>query len=210
MSFYDNSILIQNIKKLMSDNGITQAKLADILGMSQSNVSKALSENDKKRFTLDQVAGIAKHFNTSIDRLMGNDNATLPGTSPRDIAAYISQLIENGDLVVFDHSVEEYVCDVEWDYKEGPSCTTGNKTTVYHAFYLPSYWQIPEDSTVSEAKKNELWYEMTQCGNTGKHFDTNKFIHQFLQIHAMYKQKGLEEETYRNVVEDFLNHLRDY
>ena len=56
MQNYDNDILLQNIKKLMTDNGITQAALADILGMSQSNVSKALSSNDKKNFTLDQLA----------------------------------------------------------------------------------------------------------------------------------------------------------
>ena len=44
MSNYDNDILIQNVRKLMEDNNITQQQLADILGMSQSNVSKALSE----------------------------------------------------------------------------------------------------------------------------------------------------------------------
>lgn len=209
MPFFDNEILIRNIKKLMTDNNITQSKLADILGMSQSNVSKALSENDKKMFTLDQVAGIAKHFNTSIDRLMGNVKATLPGTSPRDIAAYISQLIENEDLIVFDHSVEENVNEVTWD-KDGPSGSEAVKTTLYHAFYFPSYWQLPKDKNLSWEDEQQLISEYMQCGNEGRHYDTNRFIHQFLQIHAMYKQSGLEEETYRNVVADLLNHLRDY
>lgn len=70
MANYDSDILIQNIKMLMKDNDITQTKLADILHMPQSNVSKALSENDKKSFTLDQLVGIAKHFRVSIDFLM--------------------------------------------------------------------------------------------------------------------------------------------
>jgi len=55
MSFCNADILIRNITQLMKDNGITQEKLADILGMSQPNVSKALSLRDKKCFTLDQV-----------------------------------------------------------------------------------------------------------------------------------------------------------
>ena len=66
MSFYNTDILIRNITQLMKDNGITQEKLADILGMSQPNVSKALSLRDKKCFTLDQVVGIAEHFGVSI------------------------------------------------------------------------------------------------------------------------------------------------
>jgi transcriptional regulator with XRE-family HTH domain len=50
----------------MKANNITQQKLSKILGMSQSNVSKALSLNDKKCFTLNQVVGIADHFGVSI------------------------------------------------------------------------------------------------------------------------------------------------
>ncbi|MDT3390096.1 MAG: helix-turn-helix transcriptional regulator [bacterium] len=82
MAFYDTDILIRNIKKLMDDNNITQSALAGILGMSQSNVSKALSENDKKSFTLDQLAGIAKHFKVSIDKLIGNERSQSQIISP--------------------------------------------------------------------------------------------------------------------------------
>ena len=90
MSNYDNDILIQNVRKLMEDNNITQQQLADILGMSQSNVSKALSESDKKCFTLDQVVGIAKHFRVSIDMLVGNYRAQNRDISPRACLLYTS------------------------------------------------------------------------------------------------------------------------
>ena len=154
MQFFDNDILIQNIQKLMNANNITQCMLADILGMSQSNVSKALSKNDKKSFTLNQVVGIAKYFNTSIDVLLGNDNVRLPGRSPRDIASFIVQLIEKGDFVVFDHNVEELVYDVNHD--EGYPCTTSSEiNNLYHAFYLPSFWQVPKDSSISNEEKQE-------------------------------------------------------
>lgn len=210
MQFFDNDILIQNIQKLMNANNITQCMLADILGMSQSNVSKALNKNDKKSFTLNQVVGIAKYFNTSIDVLLGNDNVRLPGRSPRDIASFIVQLIEKGDFVVFDHNVEELVYDVNYDDEGYPYTTSSEINNLYHAFYLPSFWQVPKDSSISNEEKQDMWAEINSCGNTGRHYSTNKVIHQFLQIYAMYKQKGLEEETYRTVVKDLLNHLSDH
>lgn len=40
MPNFDSNILIMNIRKLMETNNITQQQLADILGMSQSNISK--------------------------------------------------------------------------------------------------------------------------------------------------------------------------
>lgn len=210
MQFFDNDILIQNIQKLMNANNITQCMLADILGMSQSNVSKALNKNDKKSFTLNQVVGIAKYFNTSIDVLLGNNNVRLPGRSPRDIASFIVQLIEKGDFVVFDHNVEELVYDVNYDDEGYPYTTSSEINNLYHAFYLPSFWQVPKDSSISNEEKQDMWAEINSCGNTGRHYSTNKVIHQFLQIYAMYKQKGLEEETYRTVVKDLLNHLSDH
>ena len=210
MQFLDNDILIQNILKLMDANNITQCKLADILGMSQSNVSKALNKNDKKSFTLNQVVGIAKYFNTSIDVLLGNDNVRFPERSPKSIATFIIQLIEKGDFVVFDHNVEELVYDVNYDDEGYPYTTSSEINNLYHAFYLPSFWQVPKDSSISNEEKQDMWAEINSCGNTGRHYSTNKVIHQFLQIYAMYKQKGLEEETYRTVVKDLLNHLSDH
>ena len=210
MQFFDNDILIQNIQKLMNANNITQCMLADILGMSQSNVSKALNKNDKKSFTLNQVVGIAKYFNTSIDVLLGNNNVRLPGRSPRDIASFIVQLIEKGDFVVFDHNVEELVYDMDIDDEGYQYTKSSKKNNLYHAFYLPSFWQVPKDSSISNEEKQDMWAEINSCGNKGRHYSTNKVIHQFLQIYAMYKQKGLEEETYRTVVKDLLNHLSDH
>ena len=52
MSNFDRDILISNINTLMSNNGVTQKKLGEILGMSQPNVNHALNPNEKKCFTL--------------------------------------------------------------------------------------------------------------------------------------------------------------
>lgn len=50
MPNYDSDILIKNIKSHMTEKSITQEKLAKVLGMSQSNISKALNAKDKKKF----------------------------------------------------------------------------------------------------------------------------------------------------------------
>lgn len=205
---YDSDILIQNIHKLMEDNNITQQQLANILGMSQSNVSKALSESDKKSFTLDQVVGIAKHFRVSIDMLVGNFRAQNHDIGPRAVSEYLVRLIEHEDIKIFKHPIEEEIYSIEYDSRSyEPNCTHEIKTVNYNAFYFPAYWCIPDN--VSNDEASELYAEITQCGNETSHYQTNKFLHQFLQIHALYKQKALEEETYRTVVSDLLGHLRD-
>lgn len=208
MSNYDSAILIRNIQKLMTDNDITQAALAEILDMSQPNVSKALSTTDKKSFTLDQVAGIAKHFNISVDMLLGNQQAVNHDISPRAIAEYFVRLIEHKDVKVFKHSVEEFICEPYYDYEgEGYDTRQYKQNIDYYAFYFPLYWQIPKG--LSEEEEWQYSAEMEQCGNSTIHDQTNKFFRQFLQIYNLYKQNALEEDTYRTVVADLLSHLRD-
>lgn len=208
MTNYDDNILIQNIHKLMKDNNITQQQLADILCMSQSNVSKALSKSDKKSFTLDQVVGIAKHFHVSIDMLIGNVQAQDHDISPRAIGEYFVRLIEHKDINIFKHPVEEEIYSVDYDPITGyPNCIHQKKIVNYNAFYFPAYWYVPEG--ISDHETSELYSEMTSCGNNTRHYQTNKFFHQFLQIHKLYEQKALEEETYRTVVADLLKHLKE-
>ena len=57
-----------------------QEDLAKIAGMSQPNVSKALSDTNKKQFNLDQLFRIAQHFGISIDELVGNTTANVAST----------------------------------------------------------------------------------------------------------------------------------
>ena len=59
MSELNFQLLEENIRMLLVKNNITQQKLAEIAGMTQANVSKALNRNEKKRFNIDQVYRIA-------------------------------------------------------------------------------------------------------------------------------------------------------
>lgn len=203
MTNYDNDILKENIQKLMKNKNITQQQLADALEMSQSNISKALSKNDKKRFTIDQLVGIAKYFKVSVDSLIGNTSTHAEqNLSLRSIAAYLLQLITNEDVQVFDYPVEEDVFDFNdrsftYEHK--------NKTIEYKAFYFPSYWYTSPDA--SEEEEQDNYSEMSICGNQSRQYPINTFLSRFFQIYPIYKAKGLDEQTYRTIVQDLLNHL---
>ena len=67
MSELNFTMLRMNIRNLLKKHGITQVKLASIANMTQSNVSKALSDKDPKEFTLDQMYRISHHFGISQD-----------------------------------------------------------------------------------------------------------------------------------------------
>lgn len=205
---YDSDILIQNIKKLMDDNNITQAKLADILGMSQSNVSKALNESDKKSFTLDQVVGIAKHFRVSIDMLVGNRHAARATTGPRAAAAFLAELIANHDAKIIPYQQEEIVFEIDYDsYSNYPSCTSEKRMITYPAIFLPGYWEVP-DKAINEDTDMAI-SEATQIGNGTRMQPVNDFLRHFKEIFDLYDKGGLSEETYKAVLSDMLNRLRE-
>ena len=65
-------ILKENVRNLLITNSMTQQEFANIMGMSQGNVSKALNPENKKCFTLDQIILISHYFSVSIDKLVGN------------------------------------------------------------------------------------------------------------------------------------------
>lgn len=75
MHNHDFSILKRNINILIKEKGVTtQDKLGEIIGKSQSSVSKALSTDNKSAgFTVEQICRIADHFEISIDELLGRE-----------------------------------------------------------------------------------------------------------------------------------------
>lgn len=208
MSNYDADILIQNIRSLMKDKNITQEKLADILGMSQSNVSKALSKSDKKSFTLDQVVGIAKYFNISIDVLVGNRNSATISTGPRATAAFLAKLIANQDAKYYPIEITENVYEMDYgSYQHYPNCKHEIREVTYPAIYLPSYWSVPE--RITNEDENAVISEAMQCGNDTRMLPVNDFLRHFKEIFELYDKGGLSEETYNAVLSDMLNRLRE-
>ena len=114
MSELNFQLLEENIRMLLVKNNITQQKLAEIAGMTQANVSKALNRNEKKRFTLDQVYRIAQYFEVSIDSLVGNPAENSAGTSPRDAFRFITKFLSAGKLRTAELTVKETKYEQEY------------------------------------------------------------------------------------------------
>jgi len=209
MSELNKDILIQNIKQLMVNNNITQQQLAEILDMSQPNVSKALNQQDGKCFTLAQVYALAQKYNVSIDWLVGNTVAKPPARGPRAIAAFLAECIANKCAKTTTVSVEEEVFEEDYD----PSLPflsyhRTQQTITYPVLYFPNYWSVEESST-TQLEYTELFQEATQCGNETVNVQINKFINHFLEINTLYEKGEMSEEVYNMVVEDFLKRISE-
>lgn len=203
MANYNNDILIWNVRKLMEDNHMTQQNLANVLNMSQSNVSKALSTTDKKCFTLDQVVGIAKHFGVSVDSLLGNRNARFTGVNEREIAAFIAKLLEEHKGLLKKEVIEE---DQYFFVDDNPhnEVTHQRAQNEYYFLYFPEYWPLPECDPVGDV---ELEY---QCrGNRTYLNDINVFLRAFKEIFEIYERRGISKDTYNMFLRDLLSQLSD-
>ncbi len=210
MSNFNRDILIENISKLMADNNMSQKQLGEILGMSQPNVNHALNPKQKKCFTLDQIVGIAKHFNISIDEIVHGRKPRDFSTGPRATAAFLANLIAKHDIKFFDHKVTDDIFEMDYvgnDFQMFPSYVHKTEELTYNAFYLPSYWEVPDNPQTEN--EHEALSEATQCGNDTSMKQVNDFLHHFLGIQAAYEQGSLTADTYQTVLEDLLTHLRE-
>ena len=195
MSKFNRDILNQNIEIQLKKKNINKSKLAEILGMSQPNVSKALNPNEKKCFTLEQVINIADYFNVTIDSLVGSPktDTIVSANNPRDIAAFLAQCIENEKATVAEYSVEETVFVEDYDPRE-LFCNYKQTTQEvrYPILYFSDYWS---PSLISETDEEyaELQQEAFQCGNQTGNVPINNFLRHFLQIHTLYKKGELAE-----------------
>lgn len=211
MSIFNRDILIQNIDIQLKKAGMNKTQLADALGMSQPNVSKALNPKEKKCFTLEQVINIADYFNVTIDSLVGKtkSNTISSANSLRDIAAFFAQCIESEKATVAEYTVEETVYA---EYKDPlelfPVYEPTQQSVTYPILYFSDYW-TPEQLAIGDQHFYELRSEATQCGNETANVSINNFFRHFLLIHSLYKKGELPEETYRTVVQDLLHHVPD-
>ena len=212
MSNFNMDILIENINRLIADNGMTQAQLGEILHMSQPNISKALNKNDKKCFTLDQVIGIAQHFHTTVDALIGGSQTSDIRITPRSVAAFLAELIEKHDAEFTTFTKKETIFSPDWDYHENCySCKIEEKEIEYLAIYLPSYWEVPNETSKKLTMDDlmALHSEAEAGGNDSRMLPVNDFLFRFKEIFNIFDNDGLTRKTYETTLEDMLNRLRD-
>ncbi len=86
--------MIENLKLLRKEKGISQQQLADIIGVTQQSINKY--ENHKIEPDIDTLIRLASFFDTSIDYLVGHSSVRriIEDVSRYDLNADETQLME--------------------------------------------------------------------------------------------------------------------
>ena len=204
MTNKDFSILKRNINTLMEKNHMTQQDLADLLGMSQSNVSKCLkSDDDSRRFTLEQVCTIAQHFEVSLDELVGRKPAEHEH-SAEDICKLFAHLIRKYQIVHFKHQVEEEA----WiPSQTSYDCDIKKMIVDYDAFYFPNYVTPPK--YLDEYRLDDFAAEARAVGNDlPANMSINNFLQKFIDAFEKYDSGVYNEEDYNILVDAYFRILK--
>ena len=74
-------IIIQRIKKLREANGISQAKLSEILGISRGQVSNIENPHYSHKYTIKQIDALCKAFDYPVEKVFLPDMEVSPESS---------------------------------------------------------------------------------------------------------------------------------
>ena len=85
--------IIQRIKKLREDNGISQAKLSEILCISRGQVSNIENPHYSHKYTLKQIDNICKYLDYPIEKIFLPGVKIAPECS-KAVDAVISSIIK--------------------------------------------------------------------------------------------------------------------
>jgi len=207
MSELNFELLQENIRALLKKHDLTQSALAEIAGMTQANVSKALNPNESKQFTLDQLFRISQHFGVSIDELVGNRAANEVETGPRAALAFITKLLCESKLRYTTVNVDEWVYEYEYTGSNYPECRSKQKTIEYPAFYFASYRHIEDYARREDFSDEDIHYDFLSGGNDSKFLRVNQILKDFLPMVNLYRETQIPDEAFQMVLKGYLEQL---
>lgn len=85
--------VIQSIKKLRTENGISQAKLSEILGISRGQIGNIENPRYSHKYTLKQIDTICKYLDYPIEKIFLPDKIIAPECSEA-VNAVISSIVK--------------------------------------------------------------------------------------------------------------------
>ena len=195
----------RNIDTLRKNKGLTQAQLADAIGMSQPNLNKALNIKEKRFFSADQLYSIADLFNVSIDELLLRESPMSSTNSLRSIAEFIIDLLERDIIDLETIETSEFVKRVYYDIESGYPRDYSDINVIKHiALYFPNNAEPfeREDYTITGS-----YDENRIITNSTGNEPLNAFLEKYPHILQLYKNNDLTREAYDAVVESFLSQL---
>ena len=205
MPDFNNDILIKNIKLQMQKHNETQSQLAEVIGMTQSNFSKAINGVESKRFSIEQLYGISQHYGVGIDALLGNkadDNLTLVS-----ISSFLRKLIENSiaDLVELEYTDIKYKSEYDGYTDQFYVNSYADKNT-YTAIVFPNTKFEPKYLSKSEADKLKQKY--AKNGNRDYRNECiNEFLKKYTQLYRLYRRGDLEYDVLDLACQHYIEEL---
>ena len=205
MPDFNNDILIKNIKLQMQKHNETQSQLAEVIGMTQSNFSKAINGVESKRFSIEQLYGISQHYGVGIDALLGNkadDNLTLVS-----ISSFLRKLIENSiaDLVELEYTDIKYKSEYDGYTDQFYVNSYADKNT-YTAIVFPNTKFEPKYLSKSEADKLKQKY--AKNGNRDYRNECiNDFLKKYTQLYRLYRRGDLEYDVLELACQHYIEEL---
>lgn len=208
MTEWNYDIFKKNINELIKNKHITQAQLAEEIGITQSNLSKNLSEFNKSRFNLDQIVALANFFNISVDELLGTKQQKNIQVTTREICKFIAEILkENCKARLVPVQIEETKCS---DFDNNGRINFYDSIGNYNAIYFPNFYDInvEEQYCKNENEQRALYDEYHQVGND---LPYNSKINQFIENAAkaidLYKKHQINDEIYNIVINGLLDNL---
>ena len=205
MPDFNNDILIKNIKLQMQKHNETQSQLAEVIGMTQSNFSKAINGVESKRVSIEQLYGISQHYGVGIDALLGNkadDNLTLVS-----ISSFLRKLIENSiaDLVELEYTDIKYKSEYDGYTDQFYVNSYADKNT-YTAIVFPNTKFEPKYLSKSEADKLKQKY--AKNGNRDYRNECiNEFLKKYTQLYRLYRRGDLEYDVLELACQHYIEEL---
>jgi len=207
MSELNFDLLKKNIKALMDKHDLTQSQFSDIIGMTQPNLSKALSPNSSKEFTLDQLYRISQYFKVSMDELTGNTAAKDDSMSPATMLRLITNLLCNNKIRI--KRVENVTETVYTPYLRGdfPDCAINQETYSYNAFYFPNTRIVPLDFI--EPERDDFHFDCCLSGNQSQYKELNEILERFIPLVESYRKRDIPEDAFYMILEGYVKQLSE-
>lgn len=195
---------ITNLSKITS--GMKQKEIAKIMGCTEGTMSKYLNQSKADFPTVEMLHNLSKHFNVSIDWLIGNSDEKKIDCdlSPRDVCKMLLS-IYNSKYMRFSfgqYTVTEDCYELE-EYN-GQICGEAigrTKNNTYIALYF-SEW--------GKADVEDDFWMFRQTGNyLYKNACINTFLSRLKEITDMLQKGNLNQEMYDRLLESYLNDVPD-
>lgn len=204
-------ILVRNIETLMQNKNMIPADLIRETGISQSQVSKALSRTQKTQFTFEQIWTIADYFKVSIDYLVGRKPTTTitEQSSNKEICKVLMQLIESDVVTCPDIEIEEDMYEEVIGPNDGFPYEWKKRTNRYRVFYFSNYIN-PDVEGWDEFSLDDLYQDFLINGNFNKKSrEINDFLAYYFKLYDLYKHNNLEREIFDQAISDRLDKLEN-